>query len=499
MLVIVFFACLGTANAYIWPSPQLDALEALRFDLDRNGLTSFLDPCDQFAFDNPGSGRSNAADWIRTAYHDMATYNITDGTGGMDASIRFSVEQARPEDPGDGFLNSNIVLGLSANRYISIADTLAVGAILAIEACGGPQIAFRGGRVDAGEPNLPGVPEPQQDLASHVAAFARQGFNQTEMIGLVACGHTFGGVQQSLFPLTVPEFNAPNNSESVAHFDSTFVTFDNNIATEYISGTTLNPLVVGNNETTNSDKRIFGSDGNATMLAFANSPEHFAATCADLFARMVDTVPNGVQLTEVIEPLPVKPANIKIDLDGDNIRFAGEVRFWNLPDNPERTVNLLWDDRVGGKNNATLLLEGVSDLNGRNNATWYAFNASADTGFLTLNATAGITNMQFVVDDTLENQGALFVLTGRWDVAVRSEVNATLTRLYLEQDSFDSVNRPIVVEVDLTPNIDNAVPGFAIWSGPAVNAAALCTISAEIGGVTVSRSEPRSLLDFSEC
>jgi hypothetical protein len=27
----------------------------------------------------------------------MATYNITDGTGGMDASIRFAVEQARSE------------------------------------------------------------------------------------------------------------------------------------------------------------------------------------------------------------------------------------------------------------------------------------------------------------------------------------------------------------------------------------------------------------------
>jgi hypothetical protein len=53
---------------------------------------------------------------------------------------------------------------------------------------GGPEIAFRGGRVDALEPNVAGVPEPQQDLDSHIASFARQGFTQTEMIGLVACG-----------------------------------------------------------------------------------------------------------------------------------------------------------------------------------------------------------------------------------------------------------------------------------------------------------------------
>jgi hypothetical protein len=55
-------------------------------------------------------------------------------------------------------------------------------------ASGGPEIAFRGGRVDATEPNAPGVPQPQESLDSHIASFARQGFTQTEMIGLVACG-----------------------------------------------------------------------------------------------------------------------------------------------------------------------------------------------------------------------------------------------------------------------------------------------------------------------
>lgn len=53
---------------------------------------------------------------------------------------------------------------------------------------GGPEIAFRGGRIDAAVPNAPGVPGPEQDLDSHIASFARQGFTQTEMIGLVACG-----------------------------------------------------------------------------------------------------------------------------------------------------------------------------------------------------------------------------------------------------------------------------------------------------------------------
>ncbi|KAK7039181.1 hypothetical protein VNI00_010085 [Paramarasmius palmivorus] len=36
-----------------------------------------------------------AAQWIRLAYHDMATHNVEDGTGGLDASIR--AELGRPE------------------------------------------------------------------------------------------------------------------------------------------------------------------------------------------------------------------------------------------------------------------------------------------------------------------------------------------------------------------------------------------------------------------
>ncbi|KAJ7144386.1 heme peroxidase [Mycena epipterygia] len=120
------------------------------------------------------------------------------------------------------------------------------------------------------ESNVPGVPQPQQDLQSHIDSFARQGFTQTEMISLVACGHTFGGVQHAAFPDIVPELNDPTSTLSVAHFDTTFVHFDNNVAIEYISGTTQNPLVLGFNDTTNSDMRIFSSDGDATMASHPN-------------------------------------------------------------------------------------------------------------------------------------------------------------------------------------------------------------------------------------
>ncbi|KAF8133615.1 heme peroxidase, partial [Mycena galopus ATCC 62051] len=416
--------------AYIWPSPMLDSLESVRFDQfghNANPITVFITPCTRFLLDHDldsTTGRSDIADWIRTAYHDMATYNITDGTGGLDASIRFPAENLRLENVGDGF-NNTIEAPLRGRQprhsIIAVADSLALGTIIAIENCGGPEIAFRGGRIDADGPNVPGVPEPQDDLATHIADFARQGFTQTEMIGLVACGHTFGGVQQAPFPDIVPVINDPNNTQSVAHFDSTSVNFDNLVATEYISGTTQNPLVVGSNDTTNSDKRIFGSDGNVTMkrrvflsseftidlYSFADSPEVFSSTCADLIARMLDTVPQGVELSEVITPLPVKPHSVILSMSGNTLQLSGEVRLWNMTADAERTVVILWDDHVGGTGNFTMSASGVSTaVAGRYSAVWYSF-APLDGSTLSLDAAAGITNMRFVVDGRLEDQNGV--------------------------------------------------------------------------------------------
>ncbi|KAJ6482918.1 heme peroxidase [Mycena vitilis] len=506
MLKLTLLACLATraVNAYIWPSPQLDALEAMRFE---QPLAGFVFPCDFFIEGGVGpSGRSNAADWIRTAYHDMATHNATDGTGGLDGSIRFSEELARPEDPGDGFQNTLTVVGSQSNRYLSVADMIALGAVTAIENCGGPEIAFRGGRVDALKPNAPGVPEPQDALASHIASFARQGFTQTEMIGLVACGHTFGGVQHDTFPNIVPELNDPNNTKSVAHFDSTFATFDNTIASEYISGATQNPLVVGLNDTTNSDQRIFGSDGNVTMRSFADSPELFSSTCAQLFARMIDTVPSGVQLTEVITPLAVKPLITGLVLDGDKLQLSGRVRFWNTTNDPSRIVRLLWDDHAGSEHNITLPANGqISTSGGRNTAALYQFSPpdQFDTP-LSLNATAGITTMRFVVDGKLEDQGGVgFALqdsvvlnasscldftdsgiTGRMDIAIRSNINPK--RVYITTESQDDTNLPVVVEIEV-PQPSEPVAADAMYSiwGIEVNTTEIFlfyTISADIEG-----------------
>ncbi|KAJ6536084.1 heme peroxidase [Mycena capillaripes] len=515
MLEFIFLALLVTVNGYVWPSRQLDALESARFEqLGHNeGIAGFVDPCIADNFEGNLSGRSDAAGWIRDAYHDMATHNIMDGTGGLDSSIRFAEEQARPENASDGFLRASEVLSAFATQYISIADTFATGAIIAIENCGDPEIAFCGGHVDAGEPNAPGVPQPQQDLQSHIGAFARQGFTQTEMISLLACGHTFGGVEHAAFPNIVPEFYDPTDILSVAHFDSTFVHFDNNIATEYISGTTKDPLVVGMNDTTNSDKRIFGSDGNATMASFAKSPKLYASTCATLFARMLDTVPTDVKLIEVIRPLPVKPEILTMLFDNGTVKFSGE----NMRLDETHAVNLLWDDHIGDTHNLSLPPAGVSTA---------AFYSILDNGGpLLFDAAAGIKNMRFVVDGKLEYQGGIGFpvqdgvlystsscitsgmqffppFTGRFDV--RDGLNPT--RVFLERLEMDNVGRPIIVETNV-PRPDQPVPtgaGYSIWSinltQSGIDAFAMYSLGAEVNGEKlVLFGAPQSISQVSRC
>ncbi|KAJ7658392.1 heme peroxidase [Mycena polygramma] len=537
MLPLTLLTLAGSASAYVWPSPQLDALESVRWDqagTNSHGIAGFITPCDSFISGTSSNhtGRSNVPDWIRTVYHDMATHNIADGTGGLDASIRFDEEQARAEV-----------------RYV-----LAVGVIIAIEKwcvspdsqncplkivpsphlrSGGPEIAFRGGRADADKPNAPGVPEPQQDIATHIATFARQGFTQTEMIGLVACGHTFGGVQHVPFPDIVGVLNDSSSTLDVAHFDSTFVAFDNKVATEYVSGTTQNPLVVGFNDPTNSDKRIFGSDGNVTMRSFAKSPQVFAATCADLFARMLNTVPKGVQLTDVVQPLPVKPTNLELVLSNDTIHVSGQVRFWNQT--KAHSVSVLWDDHNGknnAKNKAAMAFAGLSTAAGRYSAGWYNFTSSSSittttssssSNLLTIPAASGITSLRFLVDGALHDQNNTgfavqdafmlsasscitnvsasgFPTAARVDVAVRR--GAGVSRVYLEHAGRDGVQRPTIVEIEVPApgNVTNDDKAYTIWSlGNVTGAVASFTLGAEVGGVKYSTSNANFFFALPRC
>lgn len=202
------FLSQASAN-YIWPDPKIDELEKLLYEQENpfdgpGSLASFVDGCSGPAERALGIGRSFGAEWIRNAYHDMSTADVSAGTGGLDASIVFEMD--RLENIGDAFQETLNIFKGNYNNRVSMSDLFALATVMAVGGCSGGKVIvpLKGGRVDAAGPGPSGVPEPQQDLQTHTASFAKQGFDTSEMIALVACGHTVGGVHGVDFPKIVP-------------------------------------------------------------------------------------------------------------------------------------------------------------------------------------------------------------------------------------------------------------------------------------------------------
>ena len=64
----------------------------------------------------------------------------------------------------------------------------------------------------------------------------------------------------------------------------------------------------------------------------ASSQEAFLGTCTPLLARMIDTVPRGVTLSQVITPISVKPDNIFIAVEeSSSMLVSGDIRVGPMP------------------------------------------------------------------------------------------------------------------------------------------------------------------------
>ncbi|KAJ3513748.1 hypothetical protein NLJ89_g2773 [Agrocybe chaxingu] len=271
---------------------------------------------------------------------------------------------------GDGMHQTLSDFETFSNKYVSRADVIALGTIFAVASCEGPIIPFRGGRIDTYSAGPPGVPEPHQDLSTHTALFKRQGFDETDMITLVACGHTLGGVRSHDFPTIVP----PNGDPTISNFklfDSTHA-FDNNVIVQYLDGMTENPLVTVGNATLRSDLRIFSSDSNDTVSRLASS-ETFMQSCSDVLERMLNTVPSDVTLTEPIDLLHAKVASSHLTIEQGEFVFKVTFRLTHpigATIKSTRTVKILWCDRYGSNAQDQLLyIPSLSSVNlhGRNN------------------------------------------------------------------------------------------------------------------------------------
>ncbi|GAP84127.1 putative WSC domain-containing protein [Rosellinia necatrix] len=332
-----------------WPAAT-DELEEIMYQVQGYRSRQFggtVIPCSSQA---SGPGRHNAAEWLRAAFHDMATTTIAGGPrqGGLDGSLQYELTSS--DNIGPAFTTT---LKFMADYYTSrssVADLLALGVYYAVRSCGGPVVPIAGGRIDAKEGGPLGVPLPQNTAFTFGQQFARMGFSQTEMIQVVACGHTLGGVHETEFPQIVPVGTTANGE---APMDSTVDAFDNKIVTEYISGNTTNPMVVGPSvqATRNSDFKVFNVDGNATVTAMAD-PETFSSICATVLRKMIEVVPDDVVLTEPIQPYAVKPVDMQLTLNAgaSTMQLSGliRVRTTEFGADSAESVSLTFKDRSGG-------------------------------------------------------------------------------------------------------------------------------------------------------
>ncbi|KAI9204760.1 heme peroxidase [Polychytrium aggregatum] len=236
--VLALGALAAVVNSAFTPATYYDIIEDMLID-PRSGYGAvgiFIQTCDDnLGIVNPGGPGptnptndivANAPEWIRTLFHDCASYDASTGTGGCDASVQF--ETTRPENVGSAIRDT---IGLLPKPVgISFADVLVVAAVASIK-----------------------------NVTTHTNQFSRMGFTKQEMISLIACGHTVGRVHGVDKPELV-------KGQPTVPFDHTPFVFDNDVAVSYLNSTTPNALVNGPTAAQRSDFDIFNSDGNATMI-----------------------------------------------------------------------------------------------------------------------------------------------------------------------------------------------------------------------------------------
>ncbi|KAF4637778.1 hypothetical protein G7Y89_g297 [Cudoniella acicularis] len=407
---------------------QYEKIEAIeRQILNPFTLVSVVSPCSVNFDDDPARGEQTSAEWVRIVFHDMITANAAGpGLGGLDASIGF--EFNRPENIG---IFINVTLGQFSqffSPFLSMADLIGVGIADALATCDptSRRLPLRVGRMDAAGPGPSGVPKPTDGFAVAKAAFAQAGFSQSEMIQAVACGHSLGGVHQSNFPDIADGDQPLVGTDGRESFDSTPAVFDNVGVNEYLNGTGLQggPLVIGPNAT-NSDLRIFSSDGNLTIKAMS-SPQSFENTCFTIFEKMINTVPAAVTLSDPIGPRPWILRESHLDLNSAGlVTFSGTITGHSASPLPVNASYFY--GTVGGGNTGPKLSQGgvpyplfLNTVIGFNTITDYLFNDTLNSPNINtinvqssyqapINQNIFILPSQSFIDDIRNSDGVGFV------------------------------------------------------------------------------------------
>lgn len=395
---------------------------------------------------------------MRTAFRDAITHDKSAGTGGLDASIIYEVGRDKTTRSANTFTS----MADFVSPHASAADMIALAFVSSIASCGGPRVPLRTGRIDATSAGPAGAIRPSDTLDSMTSAFARAGFDTSDMIAMTACGHTLGGVHSVDFPTITGGEVADTN---VPKFDRTGDRFDAAVVDEYLDSNGANPLVFGHNDTTNSDKRVFGADGNVTMKALRDL-ETFTTTCADVLGRMIDAVPAAVTLSDPIELVDVKPYIERFELADTNtatLAFEGRIRLRitnrNLAaaDGISVTLNVLNRNGYEGKRTVVpaLRARGTSQGFFGEEFAWYEFATELDAAAGVKAFDVQLTNTG-AADETYDNAG-----TGGYPVSdallfaasqscldssgVSDGRNATATvRAAVRQDLDEAGSKPVV-------------------------------------------------------
>ncbi len=313
-------------------------------------------------------------------------------------------ETGRSENTGPAFHTTFIFLQEHLTVKTSIADLLALSMYASVRGCGGPIVPIRGGRVDAEAAGPNGVPQPENPTGTFVAQFERMGFNVQEMIDATACGHTIGGVHSAQHPLIVPVGTAPNEYKLLDDPTQAASKFDERIAADFVLGNTTNPMVGGSalRYKRDSDFRIYTFDSNVTIRQLAD-PDTFRARCAVSMAKLIDTVPASVQLSDVIVPYDVKPINAQLTLlpGGSQVSFTGEIRV-RATTAGASTVAIAYKSRAKGVGGTILTTVAGTGGGFDDSFTFFAFSG-------TIPASSGISSFVVTVDgETWDNNGAGF-------------------------------------------------------------------------------------------
>ena len=207
---------------------------------------------------------------------------------------------------------------------------------MAVGACGGPHVEFRAGRIDATSAGGTGTPQPETDIQDTLTFASNAGFNTDDFIALTVCGHSMGGVHKAQFPQVFPDnySGSLDGSDGRDDFDETDATFDNTVASDYVSssGDKGGPLVTTSNVTVQSDLRLYSQDQNATIERMAGSDSYFESQCQSLFQRMIETVPGSTRLINpAVDPTSttnLQPYDVSLSVDwAGNMELSGTFRY----------------------------------------------------------------------------------------------------------------------------------------------------------------------------